>query len=94
MAHRIQAQTAPQGAPTQVRLPWRATVRTVAVALVALLPLFPEIAQSAEIDTVPAIASVLAVAAAVQRVISLPAVDRILGRYLGAGARSIQEYMR
>lgn len=85
MAHRLEPQ---RPRPTQVSFPWRATVRSVAVAGLALLPLLHDVAQAADIDTIPAVASTLAIVAAVQRVISLPAVDDWLTRYLGLGAES------
>ena len=64
--------------PTQVRYPWRATVRTTIVAGIALLPLLPDMARAAGIETVPAVVTILAGAAAVQRVIAVPGVDRWL----------------
>lgn len=67
---------------TQVRFPWRATIRTVLVAALAILPLLPEIAKSADIHTVPAVVSVLTVAAAIQRIITTPVVDHWLNRIL------------
>lgn len=92
MAHRLNPDTAPDRLPAQVRLPWRATLRTVAVAALGLLPLLPDIARAANIDTVPAVVSVLAVTAAIQRVITLPSVDRWLGMVFGLGARNRKEY--
>lgn len=65
-------------APTTTRFPWRATLRTVVVAGLGLLPLLPEIARAADINTIPAVVSVLAVTAAIQRVISVPGVERWL----------------
>lgn len=95
MAHRVSRDTRPQPrtTPTQVLRPWRATLRAVIVAALALLPLLPEIARAANIDTAPAVVSVLAVVAAIQRVITLPSVDRWLGRYLGLGSADRKDYL-
>lgn len=82
MAHRLENHTP----PTQVTHPWRATARATLTAAVALLPLLPEIARAAGVDTIPAIASVLAVVAAIQRVITLPAVNAWLTTYTNLGA--------
>ncbi|WP_296216249.1 hypothetical protein [uncultured Corynebacterium sp.] len=69
--------------PTQVRYPWRATLRTVIVVAISLLPVLPDIARSAGISTVPAVVCVLTAAAAVQRVIAIPQVDRLFRQYFG-----------
>ena len=79
--------------PTQVRHPWRSTVRVVTVAALALLPALPDLAAATEIDEIPLVISVLAVAAAVQRVITIPTVDAYLAR-LGLGAKDRSEYMK
>ncbi|MDK4243403.1 hypothetical protein QPX10_06835 [Corynebacterium pseudodiphtheriticum] len=42
----------------------------------------PSIAHAAEVDQIPAVAAFLAVAAAVSRVLQIPAVDQWLDRYL------------
>lgn len=90
--HRAPDATATTSEPTQVRRPWRSTVRAVVVAVVALLPLLPDIAEALGIETVPVVASILAIVAAVQRVLALPAVDHWLSRYVGLGAQERQEY--
>lgn len=64
--------------PSQIRRPWRATLRTVLVATLGVMPLLPEISRAAGIATVPAVVSTLAVVAAVQRVLTLPSVDKWL----------------
>ena len=81
MTHRRHERNLP--VPTQVRYPWRATLRTVIVVAIALLPVLPDIASSAGISTVPAVACVLTVAAAVQRVVAIPQVDRIFRKHFG-----------
>lgn len=53
------------------------------VVAISLLPVLPDMASSAGISTVPAVACVLTVAAAIQRVVAIPQVDRIFRQYLG-----------
>lgn len=83
MAHRLEHKEP----PTQVQHPWRSTARATLTAALALIPLLPEIARAAGIDTIPAVASVLTVVAAIQRVITLPAVDSWMTQYLHLGAK-------
>ncbi len=68
---------------TQVKYPWRATVRTVFAAALALLPLLPMIVSTAGIATVPGVAAVLVVAGAVTRVLAVPGVETWLRKYVG-----------
>lgn len=68
--------------PTQVRHPWRATVRTVFAAVVALLSLLPTIALVGHVDTVAWVSQLLAVAAAITRVLALPGVNDWLRRFV------------
>lgn len=77
--------------PTQIRYPWRSVLRSVAVATVALLPVLPEIAKVAGVETVPLVASTLGIVAVLQRVITIPEVDKWLTTTLNAGARKRQE---
>lgn len=88
MAHRLPDDTT---RPTQVARPWRATARVVAVTAIALLPALPELAAAANIDAVPTVIALLTIAAAVQRVLTVPAVDRVLARY-GLGAADTKDY--
>lgn len=81
----------PERTPTQVRYPWRSVIRSVAVAMIALLPVLPEIAKVAGIETVPLVASTLGIVAVLQRIITIPEVDRWLTTALNAGARKRQE---
>ncbi|MGV0868456.1 hypothetical protein [Corynebacterium kalidii] len=69
-------------APTVVRHPWRATLRTVLVAAAGLLPLIPDIARAAHIEAVPAVAAVLVIVAAIQRVLAVPGVEAWLRRHV------------
>lgn len=81
----------PERPPTQIRYPWRSVIRSVAVATIALLPVLPEIAKVAGIETVPLVASTLGVVAVLQRIITIPEVDKWLTSTLNAGARKRQE---
>jgi hypothetical protein len=74
--------------PTQVRRPWRSTARTIFQALIGLAVIAPLVAAAIEeatgydLDGVPFIAAVLAGAAAVARVMAVPAVEVWLRRFL------------
>lgn len=81
----------PEHPPTQIRYPWRSVLRSVAVATIALLPVLPEIAKVAGVETVPLVASTLGIVAVLQRIITIPEVDRWLTTTLNAGARKRQE---
>lgn len=78
------ADTLTQPVPTQVRRPWRTTVRSVFQALVALAVMAPVLVQAAGLDPagIPWLAGVLAVAAAVTRVMALPQVEVFLRRFI------------
>lgn len=69
--------------PTQVRRPWRSTVRTAFQALVALAVLFPILVNTAGLDpeSFPWLAVPLAVAAGFARVMALPQVEVFLRRF-------------
>lgn len=81
----------PERPPTQIRYPWRSVLRSVAVATVALLPVLPEIVKVAGVETVPLVASTLGIVTVLQRIITIPEVDRWLTTTLNAGARKRQE---
>lgn len=74
--------------PTQVRRPWRSTARTIFQSLVGLAVIAPLIAAAIEeatgydLEGVPFIAAVLAGAAAVARVMAVPAVEVWLRRFV------------
>jgi fatty acid desaturase len=74
--------------PTQVRRPWRSTARSVFQALVGLAVIAPLVAAAVEeatgydLDGVPFVAAVLAGAAAVARVMAVPAVEVWLRQFL------------
>lgn len=70
--------------PTQVRRPWRSTVRTAFQALIALATLAPLIVGGVYTSSAsyPAVVvQVLAVAAAITRVMALPGVETFLRRF-------------
>lgn len=77
--------------PTQIRYPWRSVIRSVAVTTIALLPVLPEIAKVAGIETVTLVASTLGIVAVLQRIITIPEVDKWLTSTLNVGARKRQE---
>lgn len=74
--------------PTQVRRPWRSTLRTVFQALVGLAAIAPLVAAGVEeatgydLEGVPFIVTALAAAAAVTRVMAIQAVEAWLRRFL------------
>ena len=71
----------PRDAPSQVRRPWRTTVRTVIAAGVGLMPLLPDIARELDVATVPVVASTLTIVAALTRIFAIPEVDAWLDRH-------------
>ena len=81
----------PERPPTQIRYPWRSVIRSVAIATIALLPVLPEIAKVTGVETVPLVASTLVIVAVLQRIITIPEVDKWLTSTLNAGARKRQE---
>lgn len=70
--------------PTQVRRPWRSTVRTAFQALVALAVLFPVLVETSglEPEAFPWLAIPVAVAAGFARVMALPQVEVFLKRFV------------
>lgn len=71
--------------PTQVQHPWKATIRTAIAVLIGVLSVIPVVVATAGIGTVPAVAQVVAVTATITRVMALPQVNDLLGRF-GLGA--------
>ena len=66
---------------SQVRHPWRATLRTGIAAALAALIAFPGIAVVLSIDDIPAVASVIGIAVMITRVMAVPAVDDWLDNF-------------
>lgn len=76
----------PAPAPTQVKHPWRATVRTLFAAVVSAAAMAPLI-YSAATDHDPAQATgwaalALTIASGITRVLAVPAVNTFLQRFL------------
>lgn len=69
--------------PTQVRRPWRATIRTAFAVVVALAAMLPLLVDAAGLDqTLPPVAGALAIAGAITRILALPAVETFLARFV------------
>lgn len=68
----------PDRTPTQVKHPWRATIRTTFQVGVALATLIPYVVTEAHIPVTAGVAQVVAVAAAITRVMALPSVAEFL----------------
>lgn len=68
---------------TQVKRPWRTTVRSTFQLLVALAVILPFVVEATglEPEVYPWLAGVLGVAAAVTRVMALPQVEAFLRRF-------------
>lgn len=68
---------------TQVRRPWRSTLRTVFQLAVGLAPMLPAIAHASGVDdTAAPVALALGISAAVTRVMALPDVETFLQRFV------------
>lgn len=68
---------------TQVRRPWRSTVRTVFQLVVGLAPMMPVIVAASGVDeTLPAVGLALGISAGVTRIMNLPAVEDFLQRFV------------
>ncbi len=63
---------------TQMRHPWRSTLRTAVAVSIGLLSLVPAVAAVSHLGAVPGVGLVLTVSAAVTRVLALPAVEDFL----------------
>lgn len=68
--------------PTQVRRPWRSTVRTVFQALVALAAMWAFVVEALGLPDWAWVGASLAVAAGITRVMALPAVEVFLRRFV------------
>lgn len=69
--------------PTQVRRPWRASLRTGFAVIIALAAMTPSLVAASGLDeTLRPVAGALAIAAAITRIMALPAVDEFLARFL------------
>lgn len=76
----------PTGPATQVKHPWRSTVRTVLWGLVAFAAMSPLIYEAATHQDPGAavgwVATALAILAGIQRVMTLPVMDAFLRQYV------------
>jgi hypothetical protein len=72
--------------PTQVRHPWRASVRTWVVTFVTLLPAVPLILHEFGLESTGWALTIASFAAALTRVIAIPAVNAELTKRLNLGA--------
>lgn len=78
------ARAAINAAPaTQVRRPWRSTLRTLVQVVLGLAPMLPLLVDASGVDdTLPAVAGALAISGAITRVMALPAVEVFLQRFV------------
>lgn len=70
--------------PTQIRRPWRSTLRTAFQALVALAAMAPVLVATTGLktDQTPWLVGILAGAATLTRIMALPQVETFLRRFL------------
>lgn len=66
---------------SQVRHPWRATLRTLIASIVGLLPVLPHIAHEFGWESIPWIATTLTVASAITRILATPQANDWLEKY-------------
>ena len=67
---------------SQTRHPWRATARTVFALVVAVAAIWGLVIEAAGIDaTLPVVAATIAVAGGITRVMALPGVNDLIGRF-------------
>lgn len=71
----------PMTESSQMRYPWRATLRTSIAAAVGLLPILPVIADAFGWMGIPWVASVVAISAGITRVLATPAANKWLEKY-------------
>lgn len=77
----------PVARPAQVAYPAKAMLRTVVQILVGLAAAMPYLITELGFDkTWPIVVAVLGISAGVTRVMSIPGVNLLLGKYLGLGA--------
>ena len=69
--------------PTQTQHPWRATARTLFAVVVAVAAAWGLVVEAAGVDqTIPVVAASLTFAAGITRVMALPAVNELIGRFV------------
>jgi hypothetical protein len=74
--------TEARAVPTQVRHPWRSTIRTTFQLVVALASLLPWVLAGVDVPVGGALAQVVAVAATITRVMAMPEVSTFLERFV------------
>jgi hypothetical protein len=76
----------PRPVPTQVRRPWRSTLRTVFQAIIGFAVIAPLIVDAADLDedarVAPYVAIGLGVCAAITRIMALPQVEGFLQKHV------------
>lgn len=81
--------------PTQVRRPWRATIRTVFAVTVAIAAMAPFLVEASGVEESAApVVGFLAIAGGVTRVMALPQVETFLRRFLPFLAATPKEKIR
>lgn len=84
--------TPKHAAASQEQFPWRATMRTLFQALVGIAAAWALIIEAAGLDPgIPWVATSLAITAAITRIMTLPAVNTWLRRYLPALAPDTED---
>lgn len=77
----------PVARPAQVAYPSKAVIRTVVQIVVGLAVAMPYLVTELGLDgTWPVVVTVLGISAGITRVMAIPAVNILLGKYLGLGA--------
>jgi hypothetical protein len=68
---------------TQVRRPWRATLRTAVQWIVGVAPMLPAIVHASGIDeSLPAVGGAISISLGITRVMALPGVEAFLQRFV------------
>lgn len=71
--------------PTQTRHPWRATVRTVIIATIGAIPIIAELTNGLAAtygEAIPLLAQSAIITAIISRVLTTPAAEEWLARYI------------
>lgn len=68
--------------PTQVKHPWRASLRTAVAGAIGLLSLLPVIVAVGHVPAAEWVIQLLAVSTGITRVLATPAVDEWLRQYM------------
>lgn len=71
----------PPPVPTQVRHPWRSTIRTGFQVLIGVISVVPFIVAGIDVPTEGWLAQVIAVAMAASRIMNIPQVSKLIERH-------------